>query len=66
MWHLPLTGSWRQLTDASRVAVAPEVLPKTLEDVPQFLPFVTLLFPQRLVTNIAKAMDAHLSREQRS
>jgi len=66
MWHLPLTGSWRQLTDASRVAVAPELLPKTLVAVPQFLPFVTLLFPQRLVTNIAKLMDANLSRGQTS
>jgi hypothetical protein len=66
MWHLPLTGSWRQLTDTSLVAVAPELLPKTLVAVPQFLPFVTLLFPQRLVTNIAKAMDANLSRGQTS
>lgn len=66
MWHLPLTGSWRQLTDASRMPVASELLPKTLAGVPHFLPFVTLLFPQRLVTNIAKAMDANLSRGQTS
>jgi len=42
----------------------PELLPKALVGVPQFLPFVTLLFPQRLVTSIAKAMDANLSRGQ--
>jgi len=55
-WALPQPTSWVQLRDSAQT-VAESSLPAVLWQHLEFLPFLPLIYPYRLTTNIAKALD---------